>query len=167
MKFSCNRVIALVVISSAFLLAATSCKKSNNNSSNGGINASVSGASWAANYPTIGLYVTSFGEFEIGGVQYKGGDSTAFAIYFSTPFTLGHAMNSDTIAVDVQYINAKTLQEYDGGDIAGWSTLTVKSYDSTGHKISGSFNGVLYNVTGGSDSLVIQNGSFTSSYTVQ
>jgi len=39
--------------------------------------------------------------------------------------------------------------------------------DSVNHKIIGTFSGVLYNVTGGSDSLVITNGTFNTGYTVQ
>ena len=47
------------------------------------------------------------------------------------------------------------------------SLLTVNSWDSVNHKISGTFSGVLYNITGGSDSLIVTNGTFTSTYTVQ
>jgi hypothetical protein len=52
---------------------------------------------------------------------------------------------------------------FDGGPLAGHSTLTITSYDSIGYKVGGTFSGVLYNITGGSDSLVITNGVFSTS----
>jgi hypothetical protein len=155
------------VISSAFLLAAASCKKSNNNSSGSGVSATVGGTGWAANSTTEGLFVTAQGQFEIGSTQLKGGDTTAFIIYFSTPFTLGRAMNSDTAFVDLNYVDSKTGNLYDGGNEAGWSILTVTSYDSTGHNVGGTFNGVLYNLNNLSDSLTVTNGKFSSSFQVQ
>jgi hypothetical protein len=148
-------------------LTATSCKKSNSSSSsNGQFAASVSGTAWASNFPTSGIYSTSGQEFEIGGAQYKGGDSTAIALVFFSPITLNKALNSDTATVDVEYVNANTVTEYDGGLIAGHSILTITSYDSVNHKIGGTFTGVLYNISGGSDSVVVTGGSFSSSYTV-
>ena len=167
MKFSCNRAMVLVVVSSAFLLAATSCKKSNNNSSNGSMSASVNGTAWATNFPATGLYSTAGGEFEIAGIQYKSGDSTGFVLLFTTPITLNRAISSDTANLDVGYVDVHSQLQYDGGAIAGHSILTVTSYDSTGHKIAGTFSGVLYNVSGGSDSLTITNGTFNSTYTAQ
>ena len=165
MKFSLSRALTLLVISFTFLLAATSCKKSNSSNPNGGMSASVSGTAWSANYPIAGIYSSGIGEFVIGGLQFKGGDSTVFEISVFTPFTLNRAINSDTTNDDIQYVDTKTGQAYDGGQSSGWSILTVTSYDSTGHKIGGTFKGVLYNVSGGSDSLTITNGSFSTSYT--
>lgn len=167
MKFLCNRALVLVVISSSFLLAATSCKKSNNSNSNGSMSASVNGTAWATNYPTTGLYSSVAGEFEIAGIQYKSGDSTGFALLFLTPITLNKAISSDTASLDVGYVDVHSQFQYDGGAIAGHSILTITSYDSTGHKIAGTFSGVLYNVSGGNDSLTITNGTFNTTYTAQ
>jgi Domain of unknown function (DUF5025) len=167
MKFTCNRAIVLIVISSAFLLVAAGCKKSNNSSSSG-MSASVGSNSWSSgSSATQGAYVTLQGQFQIGGTQIKSGDTSALVVSFLTPFTLGRAMNSDTAFIDINYIDSKTLNLYDGGSEAGWSILTVTSYDSTGHTIAGTFNGVLYNLSNSSDSLVIANGKFNSSYTPQ
>jgi hypothetical protein len=167
MKFSCNRALALVVISSTFLLAATSCKKSNSGGGSAGVSASINGAAWTSNFPTTGIYSTLSSEFEIAGIQFKGGDSTAVALAFLGPVVLNHAMSSDTAAVDLGYVDIHNQIEYDGGISAGHSILTITSYDSTGHKIAGKFTGVLYNISGGSDSLVITNGSFNTSFTAQ
>jgi hypothetical protein len=159
--------MGLLVISSAFLLAATSCKKSNSSNPTGSMSASVNGSAWASSIPTVGLYSIAAGEFEVEGGQIKSGDSTALALAFFTPFAVNRAFSSDTAFVDVGYIDSHTLNEYDGGNIAGHSVVTVTSYDSTGKKIAGTFSGVLYNISGGSDSLVITGGVFNSTYTAQ
>ncbi|HUB60763.1 MAG TPA: hypothetical protein VL978_08675 [Puia sp.] len=166
MKLPCNRATVLAVISFVFLLAATSCKKSNNSSSGSGISATIGSKSWsAAASATTGIYVSSEYQFQIGAAQIVSGDTTAVILYFGTPFTVGRPMNSDTTFVDINYIDSKTLDLYDGGNEAGWSILTVTSYDSTNRTVGGTFNGVLYNLNG-SDSLVISNGKFSTGYTL-
>jgi hypothetical protein len=160
--------MALVVISSAFLLAVAGCSKSSNSNSSTGITASVAGSAWASNYPVEGTYISALGQFEVGGVQVKGGDTTAFAILFDAPFSLNKAMNSASANVDVQYVDEKTQLSYDGGSAAGWSIITITSYDSVGHKVGGTFSGVVYDIgLSGNDSLVITNGTFNTSYTPQ
>lgn len=151
-----------------FSLVMISCKKSNNSSSTSGqVTASIGGTAWSSNVPTVGLYVSNASTFEIGGEYLKSGDTSAVAISFLTPFILNGPISSDTAGVDVEYVNAATQVEYDGGSVAGHSLLTINSYDTVNHKISGTFSGVLYNITGGSDSLIVTNGTFTSAYTVQ
>jgi hypothetical protein len=159
--------MALIVVSSAFLLAATGCKKSNSSNPTGSMSASVNGTAWVGNVPSIGLYSIAAGEFELEGSQLKSGDTTALALAFFTPFVVNRAFSSDTASVDVGYIDSHTLNEYDGGNIAGHSVVTITSYDSTGKKIAGTFSGVLYNISGGTDSLVITGGVFNSTYTAQ
>jgi hypothetical protein len=167
MKLLSMRALILVVISSSFLVSVTSCKKSSSGGTSAGLSATVNGTAWANNFEVIGLFSISGGEFEIGGDQFKGGDSTAIAIQFLSPVVLNHAISSDTAGVDVGYIDSKNLIEYDGGAIAGHSVLTITSYDSAGHKIGGTFSGVLYNTSGGSDSLIVTNGKFNTTFTPQ
>ncbi len=104
----------------------------------------------------------------VGGVQVKSGDSTAFEVAFGAPVTLNKALTSDGVIVDVGYIVEKTQTIYDGSPVAGGhSTVTVTSYDSTGHKVGGTFSGVLYNQNNANDSVVVTNGNFSSTYLVQ
>jgi hypothetical protein len=163
----CKTTLLAVSSFALFSLAVISCKKSNSSSSSGSFTATIGSTAWTANEPVSGLYVSNITTFELGGEYLKTGDSTAFAISFAAPFILHAPISSDTAAVDVGYVNATTQAEYDGGGIAGHSLLTVNSWDTVNHKISGTFSGVLYNITGGSDSLIVTNGAFTSAYTVQ
>lgn len=167
MKLSRNRALAFAVISSIVLLTVTGCSKSNSGGTSSGMSATVSGSAWATNFPTVGVFSTLASEFEIGGLQFKGGDSTAFALVFLSPVTVNSTISSGTGMLDIGYVDTKTQQEYDGGTTAGHSILTVTSYDSTGHKIAGTFSGVLYNITGGSDSLIVTNGKFSTAFTAE
>jgi hypothetical protein len=169
MKFT-NRPLFVFLASASifFLVISIGCKKSNsNNGVSGQVTASVNGTAFANNVSTQGVYASSAGEFQILGASYKSGDSTGIVVTFTIPFTLGNPMNSDTGYVDVAYLDTKTQQEYDGGFVSGHSILTVSSWDSTNLKVAGTFSGVLYNITGGSDSLVITGGTFNSVYTKQ
>ena len=171
MKLQTRIIFPLFIVGSFSLVTATvGCKKINSSSGAGTqMTATINGTAWANNVPVQGLYTQSFGisAFELVGGYYKGGDTTAFAIQFNSPFVLHTAISSDTASVDIGYVNSTTLAEYDGGSTAGHSLLTISSLDSVNHKIIGTFSGVLYNVTGGSDSLVITNGTFNTGYTVQ
>ena len=160
--------MAVIVVSSATLLAFTSCSKSNNNGSSAAITATVGGSAWANNFPVQGVYSTLGGAFVVGGVQVKSGDSTAFEVSFGAPVTLNKPLTSDGVIVDVGYIVEKTQTFYDGSPVSGGhSTVTVTSYDSTGHKVSGTFSGVLYNENNANDSVVVTNGNFSATYLIQ
>jgi hypothetical protein len=169
MKLSFNRAMVFILISSASILAFTNCSKSNsNNSSSAGIAATVGGSAWASNFPVEGVYSTVGGVFLVAGVQVKGGDSTGFEVGFGTPVTLNKALTSDGVIVDVAYLVEKTQATYEGSPVSGGhSTVTVTSYDSTGRKVSGTFSGVLYNENNANDSVVVTNGTFSSTYQVQ
>jgi len=54
---------------------------------------------------------------------------------------------------------------YSGDELYnGHGTLTITSWDSTGQRIAGTFSGVLYNLTTGSDSVTVTDGKFNSAY---
>ncbi|HET6256151.1 MAG TPA: hypothetical protein VFE32_18890 [Puia sp.] len=162
MKIPVDRLFASILILTAFLLA-TSCKKSSNGS-NASFTATVNGTAWAANIPETGELISA--GFELGGIQYKGGDSTAIALGFSAYSKFSQPLNSSDSAdmVDISYVDLKTRTAYDGGIVAGHSTITITSYDSLAGKIAGTFSGVLYNISGGSDSMSITNGIFNTTF---
>lgn len=168
MKLHNKSFFALFVVGAAFLSAvAVSCNKSNNSTVSGQMSFSINGTAWTSNIPVQAIYSQSGNVFEVLAGYYKTGDTTALALQFTTPFVLHTAFSSDTTSLDVGYVNSTPLTQYDGGQITGHSALTISSWDSVNHKISGTFSGVLYNISGGTDSLVITNGSFSTGYTPQ
>jgi hypothetical protein len=167
MRLIVNRYLPLVAIPAAILLATASCSKSNNSSSNGSMTASVNNTAWAANSGVAGSYTVAASTFAIGGAQIKSGDTTGFSMTFYPPITVNKAFSSDTASIDIQYTDARTSALYDGGALAGHSVLTITSYDSNNFKIAGTFSGVFYNVTSGTDSVTVTGGTFSTSFTLQ
>lgn len=165
MNFRATYQLVPVIILSFSLLGAAGCKKSNTSSS-GNFTATIDGTNWVANIPETGELISSAAIFELGGIQYKDGDSTAIALTFSAHAHFDNPLNStdSTESVDLAYVDLKTKTAYDGGTIAGHSIITITSYDSIGGKIDGQFSGVVYNISGGSDSLIISGGIFNTTF---
>lgn len=163
-KFTLFAIPAVTALS----LLVTSCSKSNNNSSSGTITATVGTGSFSPNTFNQAVYYKDSAYFDIGGVQYVNKDSSAIDLAFSTPFVVNQKMNTAN--------NDQIYLEYDDGGVFGKvyvaqpgygsGFLTVTTYDSTNHKIAGTFSGALYNVANSNDSVVITNGKFNSSYKV-
>jgi hypothetical protein len=155
----------LIASTSIFaLLTASSCKKSNNSSSGSGISATISGTGFNP-ATTQAVYSQSNQMWDIVGLTVKTNDTAAIEIYIGSTFTVNKAYNTDSTSTSVDYfpggVNGK---DYDASYGNGWAVLTVTSLDTTGHKISGTFNGALY--ASSSDSVVVTNGKFSTSYTV-
>jgi len=170
-------VLFLDILLSGMIVSFAGCKKSSSgNPSNnaGSITATLNGTAWSSNLLTMAIYYTSNDEFQLFGIQHKGADSSKFGLLITAPVTLNKPVGPDTPINsfgqfnDVVFRNMVSGQSYDGmPDFGGRSTLMVTALDSTARKISGTFSGVLYNVANSSDSLVVTNGSFNTSYTVQ
>jgi hypothetical protein len=87
------------------------------------------------------------------------------------PFTLNQPFNTDTTDMTLfYYTNGSSGKQYGVGSYwfgagSGLAVMTVTSLDTNAHKISGTFSGSLY--ASASDSIVVSNGKFSSSYTVE
>ena len=168
MRLIVNRFLPLIIILAAFSMAVGSCKKSsNNNSSSGSMTASINSTAWSANYGVGGSFTVADSMFDVAGAQITSGDTSGFSMTFYTPITINKAYGSDTASIDIQYQDAKTGTLYDGGALAGHSTLTITSYNTSNFTIGGTFSGVLYNVSTGKDSLTVTGGTFSTTFTLQ
>jgi hypothetical protein len=163
----------LVASTSIFaLLTASSCKKSNNSSSGSGVNATIAGTAFNPSV-TTGIYGQSEGLWVINGFLMKSGDTSIITvgIYKSFPssepqFVVGKPFTTDTTSASVDYfVNGLSGKVYDASNGDGFATFTVTSLDTTAHKIAGTFSGTLY--ASATDSVVVTNGSFNTSYTVE
>jgi hypothetical protein len=105
--------------------------------------------------------------FDVAGAQITAGDTTGFSMTFYAPITVNKAYGSDTASIDIQYQDAKSGTLYDGGTLAGHSTLTITSYNTSNFTIGGTFSGVLYNVNTGIDSITVTGGTFSTTFTQQ
>lgn len=168
MKLHCTRLLAFFVVGSA-ILATASCSKSGGGSSGNSVSATVNGTAWANSFSVIALY-SSNGGFDIIGQQFKGGDSTSIDLAFASPIIVNHPVSSDTSAFVLAYTDTKNGNQTGYAVLTGGfgnAVYTITSYDSTGHRIAGSFSGVLYNISNYADSLTVTNGKFNTSFTAQ
>jgi len=162
-KFFTGSTLAL---SLAVLLAA-GCKKSNSNSPGpAGISATVGGKAWQSQH-AFGA-VTSFNSsyITLTGYVKSGSDSSWFEVDISDTTHVNqpdknYASSSVYYGIGANKIYTSDPFFYSHGSI------TVTSWDKTAHTIAGIFNGVFYNTQVGNDSVIINNGHFNSSYTVQ
>lgn len=159
--------MVLAAISAAFVLAAAGCKKSSNSSSSAGLTATVNGNGWASSIPVVGVYFAGGLDFNIEGVQLKSTDTTEFTLIFYSPITLNKTISSDTSQVVVAYLDGHTGAAYSGIQGGGRVLVTITSYDSAASKIGGTFSGSLWNINNNSDSLVVTNGKFNTTFQAQ
>lgn len=150
--------LTLIATIAFSLVVATSCKKSNSGSS-AAVTATVGGTAFtpatsAAAYATVSKY------FDIAGYTAKGTDTTLLDVSFSAPVTVNKVLGPAD-GVFVQYTSSG--KSYISGQAWG-AALTVTSLDTVNHKIAGNFTATVYNLSNGSDSLMLTNGKFSSSY---
>ncbi len=152
---------------SLFLLTLIiGCSKNNNsNPSSGTMAASVSGTVFTA-ATTVGAYSQSFGLIDVVGYTIKSNDTTIVTIGIPYGAPINHLFSSDSTLAGITY--QITGKEYDAylGFPGTKALITLTASDTVNHTITGTFSGTLYNDLSATDSVVVTNGTFTSSYTV-
>jgi hypothetical protein len=161
-----TRVYSLTLIISLFsFILVSSCKKSNSGGGN-----SISGTVGTTNVSggtTQGAYSAYAGMFLLASYSVQGKDTTGFILNIPSVFAkVGKAFTSDSTYLEVVY-GASGGKTYDASYGSGHASVTVNQLDTVGHKINGIFTATAYNVNSSNDSVVITNGKFSSSYTVQ
>ncbi|HLZ89161.1 MAG TPA: hypothetical protein VKQ52_18020 [Puia sp.] len=142
----------------------TSCKKSNNTPSNS-LSATI-GTTGVNTSGTTAWYSTDSSIYEIGGYTMSAHDTTTLALIIAPPFTVNTVVSGNS-SVSIDYYDFATNKDYFAGYGVGHSALTVTSLDTVNHKIAGNFTATLYNGISGTDSVLVTNGKFNTSYTVQ
>jgi hypothetical protein len=159
-------VTATAVIAVFFISALSGCKKSNSNSNSAALSASVNGTAFQ---PSIqqGFLFTSNHYFALAGGQIKAGDSLVLEVDLPDAVKVNQVFSlSDISAAALYYYDSKGNLNYAATSGVGTGSITVTAWDSVGHKIAGTFSGKLENIGNGTDTVVVSNGQFNSSYTV-
>lgn len=155
MKFNATSLLSLSVIAVSTLFFATSCSKSNSNSSSTSISASLNGTAYQ---PAAVQAIDSAGI--IGILGYKDADTSALYVEFADTVRLNVPLD---ITGDVAYAEySRGFSGYSSWIGSSHGTITVTSLDKTNKKVAGKFSGVIYAQS--SDSVVIVNGQFNSTY---
>jgi hypothetical protein len=169
MKLQKRIIFPLFIIGSFSLVTATvGCKKSNSSSgASGSVTANIAGVTFASTATTTqAIYSSAYGQFDIVGAQVKNGDTTLIDLSWNPAPKLNFPISSDTTVMEISYFDSKTQVAYDGSDLPGHSIITVTSWDSTNLKVAGTWSGVMYGLSA-TDSIVVTNGTFNTSYTRQ
>lgn len=141
------------------LCAATfsACKKDKDNNASGQLSATVGGTAFQPAVVTSLLYST---ELMVAGYQLKSGDTTTLSLTIPSTATVSSVLTFDD--VDVDYSNSKS--DYTSFSSNSHGTVSLTTFDKTGKKIAGKFSGVLYQWGNSSDSVVIKDGQFNTTY---
>jgi hypothetical protein len=152
------------------LTATVACSKSTQTAgyvSQGTLTATVGSANYAPSLTEAAYSPSTFNNFVLG-IQ-SGKDSAYLRVELPlTGFTIGTPFSSDTAtASGLFWFDSQRTYEYDAvnGNGPSHSLINITSWDSAHLKFAGTFSGVLYNINNLSDSIVITNGTFNTSYT--
>lgn len=159
-----NKTFRLLGLSSVFAftlaIGMTSCKKDkDDNSASSKLSATVGTAAFT---PQVVTAMSFSGQIWIAGYSAKsGGDSSVLQVSFPESATVNTGIDITSITADLSYWNTKQTIDYSSG-YKSHGTITLTTFDKTGKKVAGNFNGVIYQST--NDSLVIKDGKFNTTY---
>jgi len=157
---SSNRLVCFALLSIFIILLTISCSKDSTTHNPNNISLTI-GSQTLQSTRISGA--SSSTELALDGYPVSQGDTSLVHITMLTDIKTGQADSFQLSSIWYTTANGIT---YSGEAIhGGHGILTVTSRDSTAGRISGTFNGVFYNTTTGSDSVIITNGRFSSGYT--
>lgn len=163
MKTKSRQILAMTTVLALTLsIAVTSCKKDKDDNNASQISATVGTDAFKSAYVT-GLY--SSGYITIGGVAKVGSDSATISLTFRSDAEVNKALDWDNLYVYYYKYSGQT--GYSSQNTNTHGTFTATAIDKTNKKVSGTFSGVVYPTYGGSDSVVIKDGKFNSTYISQ
>jgi hypothetical protein len=149
-----TKALSLLVLCAATFSA---CKKDKDNGASGQLSATVGGTAFQPAAVTSLLYST---ELIVAGYQIKSGDTTVLSLSIPASATATSVLDFDD--VDVDYYNSKS--DYTSISSKSHGTVSLTAFDKTGKKIAGKFSGVLYQWGSTTDSVIVKDGQFNTSY---
>ncbi len=165
MKLKLTSALTLSAIATIALLSTTSCKKSNSDSGNS-VSATI-GTNNLKYSQMQSTYIRTNTYLDVIGLSVNGKDSAGIDVSIPSNAVVGKAVSSDTsFDAYLGYIDESKQVSYSAYNGQGHIVITVTSWDSTNHKIAGTFSGEVYNDNNLNDSLPVANGKFNSSYSV-
>jgi hypothetical protein len=164
MKTKNRQFLALsAVLALTLSIAVTSCKKDkDDNNASTQISATVGADAFKSAYVT-GAY--SSGLISVGGVAKVGSDSASISLTFRSDAEVNKAIDWKNVYVGYYKYSGQKSYSSQNSDTHG--TFTATSIDKTNKKVSGTFSGVVYGTWSSSDSVVIKDGKFSTSYISQ
>lgn len=159
MKNKSLRLLALsTVFASTVLVGLSSCKKDkDDNGSSAGMSATIGTNAFK---PKAVVATLQNGYIEVVGGAALPGDTLIIEVSFEDTAKLNTKLGFDEAEIEL----ATSSKLYDSSDPRSHGSVTVTTLDKTNKKVAGKFDGVIYDEFGGSDSLVVKDGQFNTSY---
>ena len=154
----------LYALGLSFLLLTAGCSKSSNQPTGGTLSATAGGKTFNA-AQVGGVYSKSLNFMAVLGQTFQSNDSTGFQIQFAYVPPVGVTFSSDSTATGLTYFT--TGKRYDAFVGQGRVIVNLSVADTVNHKLAGTFSGTVYNDANGNDSVIVTNGKFSSTYSVQ
>ena len=116
---------------------------------------------------TVGTLSESVSTIFITSLQIKSGDSLLLQVGFPDTSRLNVAYQVSSGLIGMNYSDALTGFFYIAAESGGSGSVTLTTLDTVGHKAIGTFSGTMVGNNGlNSDTLIVTNGQFNSTYTV-
>jgi hypothetical protein len=160
--------LAALILGLSGLVACQKGTQTTGYQSQGTLTATVGSTNYAPSLTEAVYSPITYTTFAVIGLQ-PAKDSTYLRVELPlNGFTIGTPFSSDTaVSSGLSWFDSQRTYEYDAlfGNFGSHSLIDITSWDSVNRKVAGTFSGVLYNINNGSDSIVITNGTFNTSYT--
>jgi hypothetical protein len=150
-------ISAPVILSLLFM--SVGCKKNSSTPAptTGTMTGSFNGTAFQ---PSLVLGLDVSNTLTVAGLQVKGGDSIGVSISFEDNIPINTVLNFSN--VEVSYSDSKGLFDFESSNSPSHGSVTILGLDTKNLLVAGSFSGVLYDT--GTDSVVVTNGQFNSTY---
>ena len=160
--------LAALILGLSGLVACQKGTQTSGYVTQGTLTATIGSTSYAPSLTEAVYSPVTYSTFAVIGLQ-PGKDSTFLRVELPlTGFTIGTVFSTDTaVSSGISWFDSQRTYEYDAlfGTFASHALIDITSWDSVNRKVAGTFSGVLYNISNGSDSIVLTNGAFNTSYT--
>lgn len=154
-------LVLLTAFALALSIGVTSCKKDkDDNGASGQLSANIGGTAFQPSVVVSVLYPDD--EFTITGFQIKSNDTAWLDVSFPDTVTVNSVLDFEDASVD--YYTSKTDMDYTSFASKSHGTVTITTVDKTNKKIAGNFSGVLYQWGSTTDSVIVKDGQFNTSY---
>ncbi|GGA84059.1 hypothetical protein [Puia dinghuensis] len=144
------------------LLLIAACGKNNNPSSGSGTLSATVGSSTYQSTSTLAAFSSSLNLYAIYSYSRQNKDTSVFQLTLPYPLPVNKTFTSDSLVLTY---SDKGI-EYDAFGSKRQVQATITSLDSFAHKMTGTFNAIAHDTTNVNDSVVITNGKFNITYTV-
>lgn len=161
MKNKSLRLLALSTVFASTVLVGVSCKKDKDDNGSSAFSATLGSESFK---PKVVSAAILNNYFEIDGFGPITNDSIDLNLTIPETVTVNTKLDFNTVGIQIAKFKNFTL--YSSNESPSHGTITVTALDKTNKKIAGTFSGVVYQgLPSGTDSVVIKNGQFNTSYT--